>query len=111
MSLDARAKAIAALREHSRARAKIDARVAHAELMAACQSLLDDFRAEFNPPGARYWEGYSTHVPPKRSYHTTAIGEQLHAQIETHKFAELTHIEYLARQGVRDPSDWHKESL
>ena len=109
MSLDARAKAIAAMREVARARAKVNLRAAHAELIAACASLLDDFRAEFNPPGARYWEGYSDHVPPRRSHHTTASYPD--NTLPFTQLVELSHTEFLARQGIRDPADWHKESL
>jgi hypothetical protein len=106
MPLDTRAQGIALLRDDARAKARVNVHKAHMELLRATKGLLDDFRMQFNPPGVRYWESYSDETPPRRAYYTTLLRSDDDTKLpDNYTIAELSHVEYLSRQGMGDTYD------
>jgi len=104
--MDKRNEAIKLLREWAReqvgAGTPKEIVLAHHGLATATNSLLQEFRTEFDVPGTRYWETYhNEHTPPLRSYHSQCLRElDPTAKPLDVTFVELKRHEYLSRQGI-----------
>lgn len=66
----------------------------HREFSGAFHVLLEEFRKEFDVPGATYW-----HHPESSSYFSTGPCELIDEQTAT-ECIELTRPEFLGRQGI-----------
>ncbi len=101
-----RSGAIAALRQHARDRARtLGVKAAHRDLLQALTALVEDFRAEFDVPGVRYWETYFDAEAPKhhRGHFTTFVtAADPFAVPKDHTVVELSRVEFFSRQGAGD---------
>jgi len=104
-----RAQAIAALRQHARDEAKrVGPAAAHRDLLKAVSAILEDFRAEHDVPGVRYWETYydTTEPPYWGSWFTTFVSGYDPFAIEQNRVTvELNRLEFFARQGAQGYDD------
>ena len=95
MTFDKRNQGISLIRQWAREEAtKGRIREAHAELLRLQQSLPEEFRTEFEVPGARYWEH-----PESDSRFSTSVGEPISAHT-AETCIELTRAEFIGRSGL-----------